>query len=117
MACAAGWTEKASGPQARGTMSLVSPWPQGRKCRHFGRPSGQGEAPRRQPAYWGAFRSTGTARCVGLVVQERVEFESRVPGQLKAMQRRTGGAVCETLADGAPDTRGCPPPETRIFVQ
>src|SRR6202008_1354503 len=46
MACAAGWTEKASGPQARGTMSLVSPWPQGRKCRHFGRPCGQVEAKR-----------------------------------------------------------------------
>jgi hypothetical protein len=27
MARAAGWTEKASGPQARGTMSLVSPGP------------------------------------------------------------------------------------------
>src|SRR6266403_136434 len=56
-------------PLARQKRPAV-PKPEGRKCRHFGRPSGQGEAPRRQPAYWGAFRSIGTARCVGLVVQD-----------------------------------------------
>src|ERR1700745_1278153 len=51
--------KKASGPRARGTMSLVSARPQGRKCRHFGRPCGQVEAPRRQPAYWALSAQAG----------------------------------------------------------